>query len=86
MSCGGSMVKKGVVPVRFKVGDQFRFVNDPTDRIVQNVTIENKVVLYNFGPISEGEPDFRLTQHEVEVNMSPKLYEDAVSRHTAVYP
>lgn len=81
------MIVKGAIPVHFKKGDSFAFINDPVAiRTVQNVTVENRIPLYNFGPISEGEPDLRLTQREVVVNSNATAYENAVKRHTVVYP
>ena len=80
-------IVKGAIPVHFKKGDSFAFINDPVAiRTVQNVTVENRIPMYNFGPIAEGDADFRLTQREVNMNINRTAYDDAVARHTVVYP
>lgn len=80
------MVKHGVVPVRFKVGDQFLLIGEGEVRTVRNITCECRRIVYDFGPIAEGDANFRLFQSELNVNIDDSLYEAAYNQHTQEYP
>lgn len=81
------MVKKGVIPVLFGKGDVFGLINDSQGmRQVENVTCENRTIVYDFGQIAPNDANFRLTQSELMVNMDDSLYEAAYNQHTQEYP
>lgn len=80
------MITKGKVPVRFKVGDQFLLIGEQQTRTVKNITCECGRIVYDFGPIAEGDANFRLFQSELNVNMDRGLYDAAVRQHTQEYP
>lgn len=80
------MITKGKVPVRFKIGDQFLLIGEQQSRTVKNITCECGRIVYDFGAITEGDANFRLTEKELLANLDRAQYDAAVKQHTQEFP